>query len=75
MENNVVQGVTPKNNTALKPKRNSFVKFQSVEGGEWQHAKIFSVQPKQTGKYGKWVNVHVKGEDEPRSIDWSQVRN
>ena len=75
VENNVVQDVTPEYNTVLKPKRNSFVKFQSVEGSEWQHAKILSVQPKQTGKYGKWVNVHVMGEEEPRSIDWSQVHN
>ena len=59
VENNVVQGVSPENRTALKPKRNSFIKFQSVEGSEWQHAKILSVQPKQTGKYGKWVNVHA----------------
>ena len=59
----------------LKPERNSHVKFQSVEGSEWQHAKILSVQPKQTGKYGKWVNVHVMGEEEPRSIDRSQVHN
>ena len=39
VENNVVQDVTPEYNTVLKPKRNSFVKFQSVEGSEWQHAK------------------------------------
>ena len=75
MENNVVQGVTPEYNMAPKPKRNSFVKFQSVEGSEWQHPKILGVQPKQTEKYGKWVNVHVTGEEEPRSIDWSQVHN
>ena len=75
VENNVVQGVTPEYNTALKPKRNSFVKFQSVEGSEWQHVKILSGQPKQTGKYGKWVNVHVMGEEEARSIDRSQVHN
>ena len=60
---------------ALKPKRNSFIKFQSVEGSEWQHAIILSVQLTQTGKYGKWVNVHVTGEEEPKSIDWSQVNN
>ena len=75
MENNVAQGITPENRMALKPQRNSCVKFQSVEGSEWQHAKILSVQPMQTGKYGKWVNVHVTGEEEPRSIDWRQVHN
>ena len=46
-----------------------------MEGSKWQHATILSVQLKQTGKYGKWVNVHVMGEEEPRSIDWSQVHN
>ena len=46
-----------------------------MEGSEWQHAKVLSVQPKQTGKYSKWVNVHVTGEEEPRSTDWSQVHN
>ena len=63
------------NRMALKPKRNSFVKFQLVEGSQWQHAKVLSVQPKQTGKYGKRVNVHVMGEEEPRNIDWSQAHN
>ena len=43
VENNAVQGVTPENRKALKPKRNLFVKFQSVEGSEWQHATIISV--------------------------------
>ena len=75
VKNNAVQGVTPEYNMALKPKGNSFVKFQSVECSEWQHAKILSVQPRQTGKYGKWVNVHVMGEVELRTIDWSQVHN
>ena len=73
MENNAVQGVTTENRTALKPKRHSLVKFQSVERNEWQHAKVLSVQLKQTGKYGKWVNVYVMAEEEPRSIDWGQV--
>ena len=69
VQSNLVQGVTPENRMAIKSKRNSFVKFQSVEGSEWQHAKILSIQQKENGKYGKWVNVHLTGEEEPRSID------
>ena len=34
VENNVVQGVTPGNRMALKPERNSFVRFQSVKSSE-----------------------------------------
>ena len=34
VENNTIKGLTPENRMALKPKRNSYVKFQSVEGSE-----------------------------------------
>eukprot|EP00794_Sanderia_malayensis_P000758 gene758-46_t len=37
-------------------------------------ALVLSTQPKRVGKWRGWVNVHVIGEKEARSVDWSRVQ-
>ena len=36
-------------------------------------AKVLGKQPKRSGMYGNWVNVHVRDENEPTSINWDNV--
>ena len=60
------------NNSAVKPKRNTFVKFK-LEDSDWQQGKVLSMQPKQSGQYRNWINVHVQGEDDPICVNWDDV--
>ena len=60
------------NGVTAKPKRNTFVKFK-LEDCEWQQAKVLSSQPKKTGQYKNWINVHVVGEDDPICVNWDDV--
>ena len=57
----------------IKPKKNSFVKFKLED--EWKQAKVLSEQPKWSGKYKIWINVHIVGEEEPRYVDWDKIEH
>jgi transposase InsO family protein len=57
----------------MKPKRNTLVKFRLEESSTWKDAKILSIQPKQTGKYKDWINVHITGDPDPSCINWDLV--
>ena len=57
---------------ASRPMRNSYVRYK-LEDDEWRNAKVLSAQPKQTGKYKNWINVHVTGEEEPICVNWDDV--
>ena len=60
------------NTHETKPKRNTFVKYKLGES-DWKKAKVLSLQPKQSGKYKNWINVHVSDEEEPISVNWDDV--
>ena len=34
---------------------------------------MLSKQPKQTGSYKHWVNVHVVGQEDPICVNWDDV--
>ena len=53
------------------PKRNARVEYE-IEGKPVQ-AKVLSVQPKRNGKNGNWLNVHVLGDDNPRSTGMTSL--
>ena len=60
------------NSNETKPKKNYFVKYM-LGDRHWKEAKVLSVQPKQTGKYRDWINVHVTGEEDPICVNWDDV--
>merc|ERR1712121_25951 len=60
------------NTHETKPKRNTFVKYKLGES-DWKKAKVLSLQPKQSGKYKNWINVHVSDEEEPIAVNWDDV--
>ena len=47
--------------------------IQFLEDDVWKEATVLSQQPKRSGKYKEWLNVHVKGENKARSIAWREV--
>ena len=59
-------------NNSSKPSKNSYVKYK-LNDDDWTCAKILSKQPKQTGQYRDWLNVHVDGQDDPIFINWDHV--
>lgn len=65
---------TLKNNSE-KPKRNTYVKFKLDNSDVWQEAKVLSRQPKQTGQYRDWLNVHVTGAELPMCVNWDDVES
>ena len=56
----------------IRPKVKSRVEFK--ENSEWKTAKVLSKQPKRTGSYKDYLNIHVENESEPRSLDWSTIK-
>ena len=56
-----------------KPPNESYVSIKMYDKEEWFDALILSYQPKKKGVHKDWVNVHAKGEDNPRSINWTHV--
>ena len=56
-----------------KPPNESYVSIKMYDNEEWFDALILSYQPKKKGVHKDWVNVHAKGEDNPRSINWTHV--
>ena len=58
--------------SSVKPSRNTFVKYR-LNDENWESAKILSIQPKQTGQYRDWVNVHVDGQENPICVNWDHV--
>ena len=60
---------------SVKPSRNSYVKYKLNAEDDWNQAKVLSVQPKQTGQYRDWVNVHVDGQDDPICVNWDHVNS
>ena len=62
------------NFTLNKPKRNTFVKFK-LDDFDWQQGKVLSVQPKQTGQYKNWINIHLDGDEEPICVNWDDVES
>ena len=58
--------------SSVKPSRNTYVKYRLNED-DWTCAKILSMQPKQTGQYSDWLNVHVDGQDEPICVNWDHI--
>ena len=58
---------------SVKPSRNTYVKYKLNDEDDWKLAKVLSVQPKQTGQYRDWLNVHVDGQDEPSCVNWDHV--
>ena len=61
-------------NNANKPKRNTFVKYK-LANYDWQKGKVLSVQPKQTGQYKNWINVHLEGDEVPICVNWDDVES
>ena len=61
------------NSSSVKPSRNSYVKYKLNDEENWSMAKVLSKQPKQTGQYCDWLNVHVDGQDEPICVNWDDV--
>ena len=57
----------------IKPTRNSYVRYRLEAEDVWNEAKILSKQPKQSGKYKNWINVHVKGDEDPLCVNWDDV--
>ena len=53
------------------PKVRTYIQYQ--EDDEWKEALVLSKQPKRQGKHNEWLNIHVTGEDLPRSIAWKEV--
>ena len=58
---------------SVKPSRNSYVTYKLWDDDDWNQAKVLSRQPKQTGQYRDWLNVHVDGHDEPICVNWDNV--
>ena len=46
----------------------------SINNRNIYKARVFSAQPKKVGKWKGWVNVHVVGQKEASSVDWSRVQ-
>lgn len=59
--------------SSVKPSRNTYVRYKLDDEEEWNTAVVLSRQPKQTGKYQDWLNVHVDGQDEPSCVNWENV--
>jgi hypothetical protein len=57
--------------TSTWPKNQTFIKFQ--ENNRWKEAFVLSSQPKRRGVNKDWLNIHVTGEEKPRSILWHDV--
>ena len=57
----------------MKPVRNSYVRYKLNVEDDWSMAKVLSRQPKQSGQYCDWLNVHVDGQDEPICVNWDHV--
>ena len=57
---------------SVKPSRNTYVKYK-LNNDDWACAKILSKQPKQSGQYRDWLNVHVDGQDDPICVNWDHV--
>ena len=53
------------------PKNKSYIMYE--EDGTWKEAFVLSYQPKRNGKNKEWLNIHVTGEEVPRSIAWKEV--
>ena len=49
------------------------VKYSNADQEETKTVRVLSKQPKRSGVNGNWVNVHVRNEDEPTSINWDSV--
>ena len=58
---------------SVKPSRNTYVRYKLNIEDDWSKAKVLSIQPKQTGQYRDWLNVHVDGQDEPMCVNWDHV--
>ena len=58
---------------SVKPSRNTYVRYKLESEDDWSKAKVLSIQPKQTGNYRNWLNVHVDGQNEPSSVNWDHV--
>ena len=43
------------------------------ENDNWKTVKVLSEQPKHTGRYKDYRNIHVENETQPRSLDWSTI--
>eukprot|EP00794_Sanderia_malayensis_P021304 gene21304-23381_t len=56
-----------------KPRNNTLIQY-SLNNRKIYKARVLSTQPKRVGKWRGWVNVHVIGEKEARSVDWSRVQ-
>eukprot|EP00794_Sanderia_malayensis_P006696 gene6696-7457_t len=56
-----------------KPRNNTLIQY-SLNNKKIYKARVLSTQPKRVGKWRGWVNVHVIGEKEARSVDWSRVQ-
>ena len=56
-----------------KPARGSFVKYKLNGEIDWTHAEVLNKQPKQSGRYKNWVNLHVIGAPKGVCINWDCV--
>ena len=56
----------------IRPKVKSRVEFK--ENDNWKTEKVLSKQPQHTGRYKDYMNIHVDNETEPKSLDWSTIK-
>ena len=66
--------VEPGHKPVNKPMRNTTVKYKLDDEIGWTKAKVIHRQPKQTGTYKHWVNVHVEEAEQPVCVNWQHVR-
>ena len=59
-------------NSKTRPKRNTVIQY-ALEDNHINKAAVLSYQPKRGGVNGDWVNVRLLGQNEPSSVDWTDV--
>ena len=56
-----------------RPKNNTLIQY-SIDNRKIHKARVLSKQPKKVRKWNGWINVHVVGQKETSSVDWSRVQ-
>lgn len=62
-------------NNQVLPKRNQKIMYKTKENDEWIEATVLQQQPKRTGNYASWVNIHNNDDSDSFCINWDFIES
>ena len=57
------------------PVRNQVIQYKRTDNEEWEKGKVIHDQPKKTGRYKNWINIHDEEQGTTTCVNWDFVEN